>query len=80
MAIVIKTEEIERRRMEAGLSQDEAARRAGFSTQQQWSNLVSGARGKRPSAETLMRVARVLECRVEDIAELKGAKPSKRRR
>lgn len=74
MAIILKTAEIEKRRRALGLTLQEAADRAGFSTAQQFFNVERGARASRPSAETMLRVARAIGCRVEDLVELRDDK------
>ena len=53
------------RRLEAGLSQERLARRAGCSTATV--RLIEG--GWRPSAAMLMRLSTALDCRPEDLKE-----------
>jgi transcriptional regulator with XRE-family HTH domain len=58
--------EMKRRRKELGLTQAEAARRAGWATPQVWTNMENGQR-KDPQVSTLMKVADVLGCKVDDL-------------
>jgi transcriptional regulator with XRE-family HTH domain len=68
--------EIRRKRQKLGLSQTEAARRAGFSLQR-WHNIESGIRpGIDPDA--FYAVAQVLECRMEDLMTRQARVPAKK--
>jgi transcriptional regulator with XRE-family HTH domain len=58
--------EIKRRREAAGITQAEAARLAGWKSQQHWRNVESG-RSPNPRVMTLFAVAKVLGCRVRDL-------------
>jgi transcriptional regulator with XRE-family HTH domain len=57
--------EIKRRRGKLGISQTEAARRAGFSIQR-WNNIETGRRTAL-DPDALLAVARALECQMEDL-------------
>ena len=67
----VNVTEIKRRREAMGLTMNEAASRAQFSTKQQWYAVESGARAN-PSAQTIVSVAFALGCRVEDLMILKA--------
>ena len=64
---------VRKRREHLGLSQGEAARRAGI-TRQALSAVEAGHYG--PSTEVALRLAEVLQCRVEDLFALKNRRKS----
>jgi transcriptional regulator with XRE-family HTH domain len=66
MDIRIDNEKIKQRREELGMTQEDAARRAGLPSKQAWYNVESGVK-KRIAAETLYRVAVALSVRMEDL-------------
>lgn len=73
---VVKTEEIKRRRERLGLTMAEAAKLAGWKTQQAWSGVERGTRPD-PQVSTVIRVASVLRCRVDDlVCKTKYAHPN----
>lgn len=57
---------IKQLRLKAGLNQTQAAKRAGWKTQQQWADFESGQR-KNPRLSTIVAAARVLGCKVQDL-------------
>jgi len=63
---MVNAKEIRRRREELKLSFGEAAERAGFKHRGQWQIVESGTR-KGASADTVMTIARVLRCKMEDL-------------
>lgn len=63
---LVRTEEIKRRRLALGITMAEASRRAGWKTLQTWSGIERGMRAD-PQISTLMRVADVLGCKVDQL-------------
>lgn len=63
---MLDTKKIEARRQTLGLSQEEAASRAGLATRQQWHAIESG-RNTNVTMETLGRIAQALECDPRDL-------------
>ncbi|HEY8668476.1 MAG TPA: helix-turn-helix transcriptional regulator [Tepidisphaeraceae bacterium] len=57
--------EIKRKRERLGITQTEAARRAGFSIQR-WNNIEAGRRTA-VNPDALFALAKALECRMEDL-------------
>lgn len=53
-------------RLKLGINQTEAAKRAGWQTQQQWANVENGKRPD-PRLSTIVLVCRVLGCKVSEI-------------
>jgi DNA-binding XRE family transcriptional regulator len=53
-------------RLKLGINQTEAAKRAGWETQQQWANFENGKRPD-PRLSSIVRVCRVLGCKVIDL-------------
>jgi transcriptional regulator with XRE-family HTH domain len=64
----LNKERIKALREKLGLTQDEAARLAGFTSRQAWNNLEGGA-VPNPRADTLAKVAKALGCRMEDLLQ-----------
>lgn len=62
----VKANEIKRRRQLLGMTMAKAAQLAGWKTQQAWSGVERGQRPD-PQVSTLMRVAAVLGCKVDDL-------------
>lgn len=62
----VRFADIKTRRRDLGLTQTQAARLAGWPTQQQWANVENGKRPN-PRIDTLAKVARVLRCKVADL-------------
>ncbi len=62
----VNCDEIKRRRVAAGWSMAEAARRAGMGSRQAWQHIESGSRPD-PTVSTLQRIARALGCGVDDL-------------
>jgi transcriptional regulator with XRE-family HTH domain len=71
----INSAEIKRRRVDAGLTLQQASDAAGFTTRQFWWQIENG---RKPglTVESLAAVARVLECKLDDLID----KPAKRRK
>jgi transcriptional regulator with XRE-family HTH domain len=59
--------EIKRRRRDLGLTQAEAARLAGWPEAQNWSNVENGKADTNPRVLSLVKVAAVLGCKVDDL-------------
>jgi transcriptional regulator with XRE-family HTH domain len=58
---MLDTTKMEARRKELGISQVEAASRAGLTARQAWNNIETGKRVN-ITLETLTRIAEALEC------------------
>jgi transcriptional regulator with XRE-family HTH domain len=80
MEVIINAGRIKERRDELGLSQEEAARRAGFNSKSHWSNVELGYR-KKVSVSTLYKIALALSLRMDDLVQVSesAAKASKSR-
>ena len=63
---MLDTQKMEDRRKLLGLSQEEAATRAGLATRQAWNNIASG-RKSNVTLETLKKIAGALECDPRDL-------------
>lgn len=63
---MLDTKKMEARRKALGLSQEEAASRAGLATRQQWNNIVSGRRSN-VTMETLDKIAEALNCNSREL-------------
>lgn len=79
--VLINIARIAERRVELGLTQQEAAERAGLGTRMRWNDVEHGKR-TRCSADVLYRVALALAVRMEDliIEQRDGDKPAKKPR
>jgi transcriptional regulator with XRE-family HTH domain len=79
--VLINIARIAERRAELGLTQQEAAERAGLGTRMRWNHVECG-RKKRCTADMLYRVALALAVRMEDliIEQRDGDKPAKKAR
>ena len=58
--------EIRRRRKELGMTQAQAAKKAGWANAQVWMNMESGQR-QNPRVGTLRKIADVLGCKMDDL-------------
>lgn len=67
---VVDFSEIRRRREAKKFTLAEASKRARWSSGQVWANLEQGTRDN-PSIETLVKVAEVLGCRVDQLLRKK---------
>lgn len=76
---MIDRDEIKRRRTALGLTLDEAAKRAGFNHRQRWSGIERGERS-RLATDTLLAVAKALECSMEDLLVKPKAAPTPKAR
>lgn len=65
---MLDTKKMEARRKALGLSQEEAATRAGLATRQQWSAIVRGHRAN-VTMETLDKIAGALKCDSRDLVK-----------
>jgi len=63
---IVNSKEIRRRRTQLGLTQARAAKLAGWGSPVVWTDIESGKR-KNPSIGTLVAVANVLECKVDEL-------------
>lgn len=63
---ILNTAEIRRRRKRMGLTQAEAARRAGWNSAVVWTDIETGKRDN-PTIGTVAAVAKVLGCRVDSL-------------
>jgi transcriptional regulator with XRE-family HTH domain len=63
---MLDTEKMEIRRKRLGLSQEEAAKRAGLSGKQVWNDIVQGRR-KNITMETLDAIAFALACEAREL-------------
>jgi DNA-binding Xre family transcriptional regulator len=66
--IIIRRDEIVRRREAMGLTLRQAAKLAGWNTLTSWQH-VEKELYDNPRIETLARICRVLKCRIDDITE-----------
>lgn len=64
--VPIDIEKMKSLRLKLGLSQDEAAKAAGFANRQAWSLIETGRRGN-PQLDTLERIAAVLKTTAKDL-------------
>ena len=64
----LDTKRIEARRRELGLSQEEAARRAGFGGRAYWNDIVHG-RKSNVTLQVLEDIARALDCDARDLIQ-----------
>ena len=62
---IFNTERMRELRDKLGLTQDEAAKRAGFASRQAWNNLENGR--QEPSLSTLERIAKALGVKPKDL-------------
>ena len=62
----VNFQKIKELRLQAGINQTQAAKRAGWKTQQQWADFENGYR-KDPRLSTMVAVAKVLGCKVADL-------------
>lgn len=65
---MLNTEFIHSRRKALGLTQAEAAEKAGISTAVQWSQIETGTR-QNLYPQTLQRIALALECTVDELLQ-----------
>ncbi|HEY1687131.1 MAG TPA: helix-turn-helix transcriptional regulator [Tepidisphaeraceae bacterium] len=63
---MLDTEKVKALRIKAGLSQDDAAKAAGFKGRQAWNNFENGRQANMELA-TLGRIAAVLKCNPKDL-------------
>lgn len=69
---ILNADEVRRRRLELGLTQEEAAFRAGLSAKSgpagrsKWNDIEAGRR-ENLTLETLERIARALKCKPSDL-------------
>ncbi|HEX8555934.1 MAG TPA: helix-turn-helix transcriptional regulator [Sphingomonas sp.] len=63
---MLDREKIEVRRQALGLSQEEAANKAGLAGRQVWNNIVSGRKAN-VTMETLNKIANALDCHPRDL-------------
>jgi transcriptional regulator with XRE-family HTH domain len=66
---MLDVDKIKSRRESLGLTLQQAAERAGFSSRQQWHNVESGTagRGEGLRLSTLNAVAKALDCNAKDL-------------
>jgi len=63
---IVNTDEIRRRRLRLKLTLADAAKAAGWRTPVQWHDIEAGKK-RDPRASTLVRVAKVLRCKVDQL-------------
>lgn len=63
---MLDREKIEARRQALGLSQAEAATKAGLASRQVWNNIVSGRKAN-VTMETLSKIANALDCHPREL-------------
>ena len=70
---MLNTRKMEARRKALGLSQEEAASRAGLATRQHWNAIVKGRKAN-VTMETLDRIAGALKCDSRDLVKSPGGR------
>ena len=73
---MLDIERMKARREELGLTQDDAAKRAGFQSRQAWNNIESG-RQVTLTLATLAKLADALEMEAADLIVRNGKAPAK---
>jgi len=74
---MVNGEQMRRKRESLGLTMQEAAERAGFTSRQQWYNVEAGFRSN-VTPTTLMAIARALGCSIEDLLKKPEKKKAKK--
>lgn len=62
---IFNNDKVKRLREKAGLTQEQAAERAGFTSRQAWNNVESGR--QEPTLGTLERMAKALGCKPREL-------------
>ena len=70
---MLDVEVMENRRVALGLSQHEAARRAGLTGRQRWHNIESG-RNANVTVGTLDRIAKALDCDPRELIKVRAVR------
>jgi transcriptional regulator with XRE-family HTH domain len=65
LSFVLDLQKIRQLRDALGLTQDQAARRAGMNSRQAWNNIESGRQS--PTLSTLARIAKALKVRPREL-------------
>ena len=63
---MLDTDKLKALRLKRGLTQEEAAQKAGFNGKQRWNNIENG-REANITMETLGKIAEALECKPKDL-------------
>lgn len=71
---MLDTDKMESRRKSLGLSQEQAALRAGLNGRQSWQNIASGRKAN-VTMETLSKIAEALECDPRDLIKTPAGNP-----